>query len=164
MNSHRHNLTDAELQRRRAAFEQKLRHHIATTGWAVINTYFTGAEGDNVPVSYTVGLTERDLPELGIVGLNHHTAQSFLNTLGARATKGGELRHGTRITDLANADMILVEGPATGNIQPSVALTFYGPERVKFQQCVWPDPHGSFPWEPGYTMPAVIQPVIGTPD
>lgn len=150
-----------ELLRRKAAFERQLQHHIATTGWAVMQSWYTGAEDDNVPISYTIGLTEHDLPELCIVGINPDTSQSFLNSLARRATANGAFQHGQRIGDLAEGlDMVIVDGPATGLIQPTIALHYFGPDRVRLQQCVWPDPDGRFPWEPGYSMPPVMQPTI----
>lgn len=160
-----HHPKPAELQARLEAIQRRIRHHIDTVGWAVINTWLTCAEGDHVPFSYTVGHTERERPEICIVGLDPSLGQSFLNSLSLRTIgrDSANLRHGLAIAELSDPDMILVEGPATGIIQPTIALNLYGLDRVRLQQCVWPDLHGVFPWQPGYSMPVFLQPVIATP-
>jgi len=109
-------------------------------------------------------LTERRQPELLIVGVDASAAMSLLNDLAKRATTGGPFHHGQRIGDLIrNYDAVIVDGPADGVLRPTMAVHRYGSANVRLQQCVWPDPDGRFPWETGYTMPAAVQPVIGTP-
>ena len=36
-------------------------------------------------------------------------------------------------------------------------------DQVRLQQVVWPDPHGRFPWDPGYQYPPQAQPLLGRP-
>jgi Domain of unknown function (DUF4262) len=143
--------------------EQWLEHTIATAGWAVIPSALEAVTND-VPVAYTVGLTERQQPELLIVGIHAAAAISLLNELAKRATTSGPFQHGQRIGNLiTHYDAIIVDGPADGLLRPTMALYRYGPGNVRLQQCVWPDPDGRFPWDTGYTVPAAIQPVIGSP-
>ncbi|MCP2323622.1 hypothetical protein HDA40_002129 [Hamadaea flava] len=144
--------------------QQWLQHTIETVGWAVITTALQAVSVD-VPFAYTVGLTERDLPELLIVGVRHDTAISLLNDLARRANSSGPLLHGQRLDDLITGlDVLILEGPADGLLRPSAALYLYGPGAVRLQQCVWPDPDGRFPWEPGYTMHPAAQPTISQPE
>lgn len=153
-----------KLDRRKAEIERRIQQHIDTTGWSVVQSWLTAAEGDNVPYSYTVGLTERDRPELCLVGLDASTSATLLNDLARRTVAGVRLDHGQRIADLVDGfDVVIVEGPATGIIQPTIALDRYGTAAVRLQQCVWPDPLGSFPWDSAYGMRPVVQPIIGRP-
>ena len=43
------------------------------------------------------------------------------------------------------------------------AVSRYGADQVRLQQVVWPDPHGRFPWDPGYQYPPQAQPLLGRP-
>lgn len=156
-------LPAAEIARRLRAVEERIAQLIDSVGWAVISTILDSDDGP-VPISYTVGLTERGLAELCIVGVSPDTSQAILHDLATQATAGDPLRHAQSLPDLLeNFEAIVIEGPATGIVQPTVALRRYGNEAVRLQQIVWPDPHGAFPWQPGYTMPPIMQPTIGRP-
>ncbi|MFI7208069.1 DUF4262 domain-containing protein [Micromonospora aurantiaca (nom. illeg.)] len=139
---------------------------IDTTGWAVMHVLPTDDDPDTTaPFAYTVGLTEHDVPELVIAGLDPHIAQALLNDLARRVHDRAErLTHGQRVTDLlAGYDAVIVEGPATEALHPGAAYARYGTDRVRLQQIVWPDKHGRFPWADGYEYPAHVQPLLGRP-
>jgi hypothetical protein len=137
---------------------------IDTFGWAVTNIMPTEDDPAS-PFSYTVGLTAHGYPELLIAGLDPAVSQALLNDLGQRVYDRAErFTHGQRLGDLLDGyDAVTIEGPATESLHPGAAYARYGEDRVRLQQIVWPDPHGRFPWEPGYEYDADAQPVIGRP-
>ena len=104
-------------------------------------------------------------PELVIAGLHPLIAQALLGDLADRVVHhGARLRHGQRITDLIDGyDAVIVDGPVTEELYPGTAIGRYGADQVRLQQVVWPDPHGRFPWDPGYQYPPQAQPLLGRP-
>jgi hypothetical protein len=104
-------------------------------------------------------------PELVIAGLDPATSQALLNDLAKRVWDRNErFSHGARISDLiAGYDAIIIDGEATDTIIPGAANARYGSAQVRLQQVVWPDPHGRFPWDPGYAYEPTLQPLIGKP-
>ncbi|GGL92985.1 DUF4262 domain-containing protein [Micromonospora yangpuensis] len=140
------------------------RRHITETGWAVTAVLPAPGTTDS-PFAYTVGLTERHLPELVIAGLDPRIAQILLNDLAGRVHTGAaRLTHGHRVDDLiVGYPAVIVEGPATEALWPGTAYARYGRDRVHLQQIVWPDRHGRFPWHDGYEYPGHVQPLLGCP-
>lgn len=133
-------------------------------GWAVTAVLPDLGES-RTTFAYTVGLTERDLPELVVAGLDPLIAKELLNDVAERISSSGEwFSHGQRVTDLLDGyDVIIVGGPATDALLPGMAYARYGKERVRLQQIVWPDPYSRFPWDDGYLYPAHVQPLLGRP-
>ncbi|BCL14684.1 DUF4262 domain-containing protein [Micromonospora sagamiensis] len=145
-------------------FFRRQQEHIDTIGWAVTAVVPDPGETDS-PFAYTVGLTERDLPELVIAGLDPLIAHELLNDMARRVYSGAQsLTHGQRVDDLlVGYDAVIVEGPATEALHPGAAYARYGNDRVYLQQIVWPDKHGRFPWDYGYAYPAHVQPLLTHP-
>ncbi|WP_028193320.1 DUF4262 domain-containing protein [Salinispora pacifica] len=145
-------------------FLQNQQRLINEFGWAVTAVLPDLGESGST-FAYTVGLTEHDLPELVIAGLDPLTAQELLNDMAARVSSRAErFTHGQRVADLlAGYDAIIVEGPATDALHPGAAHARYGKDRVRLQQIVWPDTHSRFPWDDGYEYPAHVQPLLGRP-
>ena len=135
---------------------------IAAIGWAV-----TGVLPDpgEAPYAYTIGLTETGAPELVITGLHHTIAHALLNDMAQRAhDHGARWHHHDRISDLIrDYDAVIPDGTANEHVIPGTANARYGPDRLRLQQIVWPDPNGLFPWDPGYRYPATTQPLITSP-
>jgi hypothetical protein len=145
-------------------FLQNQQRLINKFGWAV-TAVLPEFGGSGHTFAYTVGLTERDLPELVIAGPDPLTAQALLNDMAGRVSSRAEpFTHGQRVADLlVGYDAIIVEGPATDALLPGAAYAQYGKDRVRLQQIVWPDPHSRFPWDDGYQYPAHVQPLLGRP-
>lgn len=104
-------------------------------------------------------------PEFIIAGTDPAASQHLLNDLAKRVVERAQrFTAGQRISDLLDGyDAVLVEGPATGALRPAAAYVRYGKDCVSLQQVVWPDVQGRFPWEPGCTISAQAQPLIGQP-
>ena len=132
---------------------------IATVGWAV--TAVLPCPGE-APYAYTVGLTELAAPELVITGLHHDLAHTLLNDTAERVhDHAARWHHHERIIDLlVGLDAVIIDGTAHELIPPGTADARYGHHRVRLQQIVWPDPHGLFPWDNGYSHPAASQPLL----
>ena len=139
--------------------------HIDRVGWSVTVVLPTD-DDPGAPFAYTVGLTEHGFPELVIAGLAPPIAQALLNDLAGRVyDQATRFRHGQRVADLlAGYDAVIVDGAATEALYPGAAYARYGTDRVRLQQVVWPDRHGRFPWDRGYTHGPQAQPLIGRPD
>ncbi|MDD4866187.1 MAG: DUF4262 domain-containing protein [Mycobacterium sp.] len=140
---------------------------IDRVGWAVVGVCPTvNSPEETTPFAYTVGLTAHGYPELVIAGLDPRTSQALLNDL-ANRVYGQAVRftHGQHVSDLiAGCDAVIVEGPVIAELLPGMAYARYGRNAVRLQQIVWPDKDGRFPWQDGYDLPTIIQPVIGVPD
>ncbi len=134
-----------------------LRDKIAAFGWAVRNI----ADPDPAKcLSYTVGLTAHDHPEVVMTGLPPEVGHAFLNIVGEIVVReGGRFVAGEATTELA-------DGPAMPVLEVlnKTALTaveaIYGD--VPALQIVWTDSGGRLPWEPGYANPLGSQPLLGT--
>lgn len=146
-----------------------LRHQkeiIDRVGWAVMNIFPGVDDPDTVsPFAYTVGLAAHGYPELLITGLPPDLGHALLNKLAVRVyDKAERFTHGQRVSDLLTGhDVVIVEGPATEELLPRVAIALYGRDQVRLQQVVWPDLQDRFPWEDGYELDRHEQPLIAHP-
>ena len=133
-----------------------LRAKIDTYGWAVRNV----SDADPAKcLSYTVGLTAQEHPEVVMTGLPPEAGTAFLNIVGDLVVREGRrFSAGEATTDLA-------DGPAMPVIEvvDKTDLTavdaIYGD--VPALQIVWTDSGGRLPWEPGYANPAGSQRLLG---
>jgi len=143
---------------------RRQQEHIDKVGWSVMAVLPTDDDPGS-PYAYTVGLTAHAYPELVIAGLPPHIAHALLNDLASRVYDRAErFHHGQHIPDLISGyDAVIVDGPATEALHPGAAFAFYGPDRVRLQQIVWPDPAGRYPWNTDYSLDADVQPLIGRP-
>jgi Domain of unknown function (DUF4262) len=137
---------------------------IDRVGWAVVSILPHDPDDPTV-FAYTVGLTAHHYPELIIAGLPPHIAHSLLNDMAGRVyDQARRFHHGERITDLiACYDAVIVDGDATDVLLPGAANARYGPDQVRLQQIVWPDPQSRYPWDDGYSLDPRTQPVIAHP-
>lgn len=137
---------------------------IRHVGWAVIKIVPSSA-ATFTPYAYTVGLTEHDLPELIISGLNPDLSQDLLNDLARRAHRTARpFTHLQTISDLLDSvNVVIIDGTPTDALQPNIATARYTAPRVRLQQIVWPDRHGRFPWQPGCTITPHTQPLLTHP-
>ncbi|MEV6932101.1 DUF4262 domain-containing protein [Dactylosporangium sp. NPDC051485] len=137
---------------------------IERVGWAVMLIHPTADDPDTVmPYAYTVGLTARALPEVVVTGLPLDLAHHLLNAMAERVLNDGPVAHGTRMHQLlAGYDAVIIDGRPTDEVTPGAAIARYGADRVRLQQIVWPDQHGTFPWQQGCTLDPHSQPLTGT--
>ncbi|MFN6548182.1 DUF4262 domain-containing protein [Mycolicibacterium nivoides] len=124
---------------------EQLRRMIDHHGWAVIGVFPT-TPTDGAPFSYTVGLTDRGLPELAVYGLQPRAAGGVLNTVARHAIDGGELAPGQRITGLLAGGLPLTVIEMTDTTDMTSVRELYGAV-LAAQQVIWPDADGRMPWE-----------------
>lgn len=142
-------------------FLQDLDAVIAQHGWAVQGV--VAEEGVVVagPPSwcYTVGLEDRGLPELLIVGLDPRTAQTILNDAAQHLIDGAAWSHGDRVEELLRGyDMAVVavtDEVATAGDWFNVAFARRGSRTdLDVLQLVWPDRDGDY-------LDTARQPILG---
>ena len=152
------------LTPREIEFQDKIAAQIDEFGWSVV------VVPDGEPTfGYSVGLTEQDLPEIFMSGnLHPETIQTLINTVAQQAVgrehEGEMLVPGTELRDVLANDLTL--GVATCNpvaAEMNVALGFFGKERVRAVQLVWPDPEGNMPWDAEWSMGDGVQPLYPLP-
>jgi hypothetical protein len=115
---------------------------IAEHGWAVIYV------PDDVPsIHYTVGLTERDLPELILFGCDEMLGGNLLNDLAALLIGGRTIFDGDPIEELTEGAAMLELHTATKEAPVGLARLRYGQD-VRVRQLVLPDAAGRMPWQP----------------
>lgn len=114
---------------------------------------------DELPFCYTVGLTPRGRPEFIIDGIVPDVATAILNSLVALAMDGVHLDTDIDIHGIINGlPLRLLWVIDTDDL--GIARRMYG-EHVAAMQVTWPDAQGVFPWEEGFSGPAV--PLRGIP-
>lgn len=152
-----------------------MRETVRRHGWAVQAVLGEGCwgsascqcglpRGGAPPFAYTVGLYGFGHPELLVYGLPDGDACWVLNNLAERVRQGQRFAPG-RVYPLDDSPRQVHlfafhdDGPVPVLIS---AQRFYDRSRadpVPALQCVWNDGRGRFPWEPGYDLPAGLQPL-----
>jgi len=148
------------------AFLGKILHLIDEHGWAVVGVGGGGCDyggcdsgaDDDIPFSYTVGLSTLGFPEVITYGLPQRVAQACLNCVGQQVSTGRPPRVGAMVDrvfqgfrgyllDVTDTyDLVVV-----GQVYPEIVAA----------QLIWPDQHGRFPWQPGYDHRRCPQPLMG---
>lgn len=120
------------------AYLERLRSMIAQHGWAVQGVMHPTGLGGQLGVFYTVGLTERGLPELTLSGGDPEECKGLLNLIGARALDGAlepdQLYQVDRVPPFVVEDLPLDQARR----RLVMAVNLYGPrftaaQRVKFR-------------------------------
>ncbi|MGH3214977.1 MAG: DUF4262 domain-containing protein [Streptosporangiaceae bacterium] len=111
------------------------------------------------PYSYTLGLTDRELPELVITGLPHKRAADELTRAAWELLGGGTLAPGKQIrtVDGLLAEVVKVAEPGA---HLDVAADLYG-QQLAALQLVYTDRRGHWPWDRRSRAGRGGQPVLG---
>lgn len=109
--------------------------------------------------SYTVGLTDHELPELVFTGLSADTAAELLNAAAERALGGEPPAPGVRLRlpGGAQAETVRITEPW---VHLGVAAEFFG-DRLRAVQLVYTDGQGRWPWDARFRDGRGGQPVLG---
>lgn len=129
---------------------ERLQQLIDTHGWAV------QAVTTKPSFAYSVGLTERGLPELVICGMPLNIAQHLINDLATRLTQGAlSLEQGRRYDDVLQRFDVVFRPLTTTQIQHHLGAVraLYSDRAVGAWQMLWPDPKGKLPGEAGVQEP-----------
>lgn len=120
-------------------------------------------DDDEPNFQFTVGLTERDLPEVIVYGLGVDAGQYALDELAGRLMRGERYADGETIPDLFDGDLRFQLRTAVRLKDPlGMAFRLYGEDRVAVRQLVVPDLEGRLPWESRYAIPE-LQPMLFNP-
>jgi hypothetical protein len=129
-------------------------------GWTVISM----ERGKTFPeYSYTVGLVDKGLPELIMIGLDSETSRISLNRLANRMLVGEALSEGLRLKDIIPLFPVEVRElsalVAAKNLR--FANLFVKKRAWRAFQVFWPDPAGNFPWDEDFDRQWFqLQPVL----
>ncbi|MFN8090477.1 MAG: DUF4262 domain-containing protein [Mycobacterium sp.] len=144
----------------RESADQNLQTMIDEHGWAVVGVFPT-TKDDGAPFSYTVGLTDKGLPELAVYGLDPVNGGSILNAVAQRMIDNGELHGGERLDGLLDGGLPLAVIDMGDTSDLSAVRRFYGAV-LAARQIVWPDRQGRMPWE-SWDCPDEAQPLNNWP-
>jgi len=129
----------------------KIDSAIEEQGWAYV---MTSQSPGSVPFLYTIGLTEMDLPELVIFGLDQPTARAIAERAMEKLKQ--LKRSGHPIQDGLIGDQVIAGSPVVFREIPwGKAASYVRVAKARYQrklevmQIVLPDANGRFPWEPG---------------
>lgn len=133
-----------------------LRLKIGTYGWTIRNV----SDADSAKcLSYTVGLSGHDHPEVVMTGLPPEVGTAFLNIVGEIVVReGGHFAVGEATTELADGPAMPVL-EVTDMTDLTAIRAIYGD--VPALQIVWTDSAGRLPWEAGYANPPGSQRLLG---
>jgi hypothetical protein len=141
--------------------DAQLQENVEKYGWTFIGVF--DPEGLTPSFVYTVGLTEKGLPEVFMSGnFAPQSMQNIVNMVAQKlvehAEQGTAFHHGVR-TDLFNfpVDLRYVEDTEKCN----KARAWYG-DRVRVLQIVWSDDNGHFPNDPLYKSEQFPQEILPT--
>ena len=136
------------------------RETIRTHGWAIQYVFADAPQSPSL--GYTVGLTGFDHPEIVVFGLGQDGTATVLNALGERVRTRARL-HDRDVVDINGTPVTLFDLPNPGEVV-FTANTMYGradDDPVPALHAVYPDRHGTWPWEPGCELPFWLQPMPG---
>jgi hypothetical protein len=139
---------------------ERIKVLIAQHGWTVLGI----ERSTSFPqYSYTVGLVEKGMPELIMVGLDSESSRVALNRLATRLLGGEVLLAGAQLRDIIPLFPVEVRelsvAVASKNLRFSGLFAKNRPWRAF--QVFWPDPAGLFPWDENFdTQWLQLQPVL----
>lgn len=144
---------------------KNIKKTIAEQGWAIMHIF----PSETTPAfSYTIGLLEKGLPDIIILGVDGEVAHSLLHALYDKI--GGDkaqdiLFNGSVVEEVANMPLKLVEVDDKYISQYLIqAGVYYETYNIRVMQLLWPDPNGVFPDESGFDERyREAQPVLTTP-
>lgn len=133
------------------SFFEKIDSLIRSDGFAFI---CIGPDVDAPPYAYTVGLTETyGCPELLIFGVGQEIANVVFHAVVDRIKSGTRFSDGDVLVEVLNlpCSIKVVPGEAALPFALNVATRYENSaQSPTFQQIVYPDRAGAFPWEASY--------------
>lgn len=138
--------------------EQEWRRDIRKHGWLVMDIHEDEEEGPGF--HFTVGLTEKGLPELILYDLPSKTGGRLLNDVARRLLAEERLDDGEPIPRLLEGYAPQLWSVERLQDPLGAAFRLYGRDNVRARQLVLPDAAHRMPWEPDYAMPR--QPMLFT--
>jgi len=154
------NVRSHPTKARMDALDRQLEANIEKFGWTFMGVFGTDDQpGTNFV--YTIGMTEKGLPEVLVSGnFDMHSMQMLAGTVAQEfadhALNGTQPKLGVR-DDLFSLKVELRTVNDTDKC--NVARRFYG-DRVRVVQLIWSDKEGRLPGEPGYDFNEFPQEIL----
>ena len=129
--------------------EARVRADIATHGWHLA---LVPPEDDTPGWALTIGLFERfDHPEIVVFGPDIEAVARLAHHVASLVRDGRRFEAGCDAGDVLVDQRLGFRGVAPKWVAPFLgnAAWHYRSEGFPVLQCVWPDPGGHLPWEPG---------------
>lgn len=144
-------LQKVQMANSKESFFEMIDGLIRSDGFAFI---CIGQDTDAPPFAYTVGLTETyGSPELLIFGVGQQIANVVFHGVVDKIKAGARFSDGDVLVEVLNLPCSIraVRSEAAFPFAMNVAARYEFTDRApSFQQIVYPDRDGKFPWEPGY--------------
>jgi hypothetical protein len=134
----------AKVQAAVAREVEQIQSLIARHGWTVLSR----ERQANFPAfSYTVGLVDKGLPELVILGLDMDSSREALNRLANRMVAGEQLADGARLKEIIPLFPVEVRALSKPTAEKYLRYANLFAKRRPWNafQVFWPDPAGYFP-------------------
>jgi hypothetical protein len=136
--------TASDFERVKAQIAELVERH----GWVVITV---APEGLHTPgFSYTVGLRDRGLAEIVMIGLPMEVAHAALNQLAGEFVGGTPPLLGAALNHVMTLPVMLRHVPAERAAPYMRVANERAGARLDALQLVWPDEAAIFPWEQGF--------------
>ncbi|OBJ85262.1 DUF4262 domain-containing protein [Mycobacterium asiaticum] len=133
----------------------ELRDIIADHGWVV-----QYVEHDARPFAYTIGLTDRGLPELLITGMLPQRSTRILNSIAHQIVDDGMVLLPAVHIDYQGEFLLEVVEVENPDVHLKFAVRLCEPPLRAFQ-LVWTDDRRRWPWDRGWSHGRRRQPVLG---
>ena len=149
-------------------YDRKVADIIAEHGVFLQGVFPTKEDPPGPVFVYTVGLTLQNHPELIEFGLPYKYAGHILNDLAARVHQQGQTLEPYVEMDDEVADYPAKLIPVLDSTEHlTMANRFFAEMEpageVSAYQLVYPDAGARWPWDPGYSLNPVLQPLLGLP-
>lgn len=162
--------TESDAQRREIdprtdrEIDPRVRRDIAEHGWHVVKVM----EDDVGPAhAFSIGLVEsHDHPEIVVTGPDLDVLHRLVNAVGEEVRDGRRFEPGHEYAGIV-ADLrchFRAVHPTNYPDFLGYAGWYYRGAFFPALQCVWPDPSGRYPWDPGFPPELLAwQPDLGAP-
>ena len=132
-----------------ARMRAKLEANILQFGWAV-QCVFGTIESPGPSFAYTIGLHDKEVPELLVIGLPGEVGLPLINELAARMltlhASGLPIYGQVQLPGWPMPVYLLDANPDTASDYATAAYNRSHGE-ARYIQVVWPDKHGHWPWQ-----------------
>ncbi len=133
--------------------------------------HFLLSVADNPPYTYSIGLAEKSMPEVIILGLGQMPSYDLLNAFCDRLHTGEVFKVGSLVTQIATVPLKIGAVHMTQRdthlllALDRVEREGKDPNELTAVQLIWPDPAGKYPGDEGYDGQfAAQQPLLHLPN
>ncbi|MEJ6002533.1 DUF4262 domain-containing protein [Paucibacter soli] len=154
-----------DIEERMAKLRQAGERLIKEVGWYVQSVAPVAGE-EGCAFNYSVGLYDKGLPEILVLGLPLQVGHELINDVAryliAQKAMGSKLAGEVRLPRWPTSFVLLAADPAQVGEYAYCAVS-RSQGAAQFLQIVWPDKEGRFPWAHGATDSfRAAQPVLAT--